>query len=294
MRHIFRSTAARTATALAFTGVLTAGAAAPAAHAAAPKRVVALTPFSANTMALLGAKPIAVGQALGGPNLFAPALRSVTKLPLSHPNGPNLEQLAKLKADYVFTGEAWSRGTAPMKRLGIRVANREPRAITDVPRQTARIGAAIGRGAAGKRLAATQTNQIHAALAGIRKHPKVLLVLGVGTTPYAFLPNSWGGNLIQRAGGTLITAGLKSSNGYARISDEYVVAQNPDIIIAIPHGNPDDLGEIATQLKSRPGWKTTRAARAGHVYISTDNTLLQPISGVASVLSSVRRTYLKN
>jgi iron complex transport system substrate-binding protein len=294
MRFTLRISAASVATAAVISACAAGGLGTTAAQAATPKRIVALTPFSANTMALLGVKPIAVGQALGGPNLFAPSLKGVKQLPLTHPAGPNLEQLAQLHADFAFTSQAWSRGTAPMKRIGIRVADREPRAVTDVPRQTARIGKAIGKTAAGAALAKTQTAQIHAALAGITKHPTVLLVLGVGSTPYAFLPNSWGGNLIQRAGGKLITAGLKSSDGYARISDEYVVAQNPDLIIALPHGAPDDLTKIANSLRTRPGWKTTRAARSGHVYISTDNTLLQPISGVASVLANVRKNYLKN
>jgi iron complex transport system substrate-binding protein len=245
-------------------------------------------------MALLGVMPVGVGQALGGPNLFSSSLKNVPRLPLSHPNGPNLEQLTKLKADYAFTSTAWARGTASMKRVGIRVANREPRAVTDVPRQTARIGKALGRAAKGRSLAKAQETAIHNALKGIKKHPKVMLVLGVGSTPYAFLPNSWGGNVIQRAGGTLITGGLKASSGYARISDEFVVAKNPDIIIAIPHGNPKDLPKIAKALAKRPGWKTTKAARGKHVYVSTDNTLLQPISGTASVLTMVRRSYLKN
>src|ERR1700712_2264453 len=101
---------------LAAAALLVFGVAAPAAGAAPPKRVVALTPFSANTMALLGKNPIAIGQALGGPNLFASALKGVPILPLSHPNGPNMEQLASLKADFVFTSDGWARGTASMKK----------------------------------------------------------------------------------------------------------------------------------------------------------------------------------
>ncbi len=59
----------------------------------APKRVVALTPFAANTMAYLGVKPIAVGQTLGGDRRLAPVLRPHGYSGCRHPNGPNLEQL---------------------------------------------------------------------------------------------------------------------------------------------------------------------------------------------------------
>ncbi|MFT4035942.1 MAG: ABC transporter substrate-binding protein [Patulibacter sp.] len=262
----------------------------PASGAATPKRIVALTPYSANTMALLGVKPIAVGQvSSGGSSVYSSKLAGVPRLPLSHPNGPNLEQLTQLDADFVFTSQAWSRGTAGMKRIGLRVAEREPSRVADVPRQTQRIANLLGRGAAGKRLAATQTRQINAAVKGIKKHPKVLLVLGVGNSPYAFLENSWGGDVVRNAGGQLITAGLKASGGFARISDEAVVARNPDVIIAVPHGAPEDIAKIAKQLRSRPGWRTTKAARNKRVYISTSNTLLQPISGAGATITSVRK-----
>ncbi|MBJ7471149.1 MAG: ABC transporter substrate-binding protein [Solirubrobacteraceae bacterium] len=260
-----------------------------------PKRVVALTPFSANTMASLGLRPIAVGQApSGGPSLYHPNLASTRRLPLSHPAGPNLEQLSSLRTDFVFTTDAWSRGTAGMKRLKIRVGNREPKTVADVPRQTQRIAKIMGKRSTGKRLAAAQRRAIAQASKNIKRRPKVLMVLGVGSTTYAFLPNSWGGDVVRRAGGALITGGLKASTGYARISDEFVVARNPDVIIAVPHGNPSDIDRIARNLGKRPGWRSTKAARNKRVYVSTSNTLLQPIVGVASTITSVRRSYLRN
>lgn len=261
-----------------------------AGAAKVPKRVVALTPYSANTMALLGVLPIAVGEVSSGDaSVYSSTLKNVKRIPLSHPSGPNLEQLTQLKADFAFTSQAWSRGTAGMKRIGLRVADREPRRVTDVPRATQRIANILGRSSQGKTLAKAQEAQIHAAEKGIKKHPKVLLVLGVGSSPYAFLENSWGGDVIKRAGGQLITAGLKNSGGYAKISDEAVVARNPDVIIAIPHGNPKDIPSIAKALRDRPGWRTTNAARNKKVFVSTSNTLLQPISGAGTTIAGVRR-----
>lgn len=269
---------------------------APAAvQAKTPKRVVALTPFSANTLALLGKRPVAVGEvSSGGSTVYDRSLSSVTRLPLTHPAGPNLEQLAKLRADFVFTSDAWARGTSGMKRLGLRVGNREPSRVSDVPRQTIRIGKLVGKTSAAKRVATIQRKQIAQVTKGIKRRPSVLLVLGVGSAPYAFLDNSWGGDVVRRAGGRLITGGLKRSGGFARISDEFVVAKNPDIIIAVPHGTPKNIERIAKQLRDRPGWRTTRAARNKRVYISTSNTLLQPIAGVASTILGVRKSYLKN
>lgn len=271
----------------------TALAAVPAPAAAAP-RTVALTPFSANTMSALGVRPVGVGQALGDKYLFDKGLRGVPILPLSHPSGPNMEQIAKLSPKLVFSAKAWTRGHPAMKKLGAKVVVEEPRKVGHVPAATRRIGALLGKRSAGNRLARNQEKLIKVATGTIKKRPKVLLVLGVGNTTEAFLPNSWGGNVIQRAGGRLITTGLKSSSGYARISDEAVVAANPDVIIIVPHGTPKSLRATAERLQKRPGWRTTRAARSGRVYVSANNHLLQPIVNVAASIVYARKAYLKN
>ncbi|MBF6619020.1 MAG: ABC transporter substrate-binding protein, partial [Patulibacter sp.] len=66
--------------------------------AKAPKRVVTLTPFTSNVTARLGVRPIAVG---AGYNSIpaASGLRGVPRLKLSHPAGPNLETLIRIKPD---------------------------------------------------------------------------------------------------------------------------------------------------------------------------------------------------
>ena len=55
--------------------------------------------------------PVGIGQTLGGRDRIAPALRGVTQLPLSHPNGPNLEQLAALNPQLVFSSPTWRAAT---------------------------------------------------------------------------------------------------------------------------------------------------------------------------------------
>ena len=125
---------------------------APAAEAA-PKRVVALNPFSANTVADLGVRPVAIGQIPSGDVLWSPRLRGVRRLPLSHPSGPNLEQLATLNPGLVLSSPAWSRGHRAMRRLGMKVAETEPRSVHATGAMIKRIGALIGKKAAAARMA---------------------------------------------------------------------------------------------------------------------------------------------
>jgi iron complex transport system substrate-binding protein len=271
-----------------------AGAAKQGGNDSAAKRVVALTPFSANALALMGVRPIAVGQTVGGESRLHPKLRDVPVLPLAHPNGPNLEQLASLRPELVFSSNTWRSGHAGMRALGIRVAEREPTRIGAVGSQIKRIGSLVGRKKKAASVAAKINGQVAKARRGIRSKPRVMLILGVGRTPYTFLANSWGGDLLRQAGAELLTGGYTAAGGFARISDEVVVANNPQIIIAVPHANPEDVPELAEYLRNNPAWQSTDAAQNGRVYVSTDNSLVQGGTDVARIIRQVRSQFLQN
>ena len=265
-----------------------------AAQAAPPKRIVALTPFAANTLAKLGVTPIAIGETLGGNERFSPKLKGVATLPLSHPNGPNLEQLASLDPDLVFSSQTWAKGNQAIENLGIDVVLHDPRSIDGALADTFKIGAIVGRKHYARDLLQSMRKQIERAEKGIEKRPKVMLILGVGRTPFTFLPNSWGGDIVSKAGGRLLTGGVSSGSGFERISDEVVVAENPDIIIAVPHANADDIPALTDYLEDNPAWASTKAAQNGRVHVSVDNSLLQAGTDIASTIRKVRRAYLKN
>jgi iron complex transport system substrate-binding protein len=285
---------AQSATAVLLTLVALALALPAASEAAAPKRVVALTPFAANTLAKLGVKPIAVGETLGGGERFSPQLDGVATLPLSHPNGPNLEQLASLDPDLVFSSRTWAKGNRAIESLGIDVVLHDPRSIDGALADTFKIGTIVGRKHYARDLLQQMRKQVESAGQGIRKRPKVMLLLGVGRTPFTFLPNSWGGDIVTKAGARLLTGGVDSSSGFERISDEVVVAEDPDVIIAVPHANADDIPSLTEYLRSNPAWSSTTAARSGQIYVSVDNSLLQAGTDIARTIRKVRRAYLKN
>jgi iron complex transport system substrate-binding protein len=267
---------------------------APAAQAAPPKRIVALTPFAANTLVKLGVTPVGIGQTLGGKERFSPKLKDVTTLPLSHPNGPNLEQLASLDPDLVFSSRTWAKGNESMGGLGIDVLIHEPFRLNGAFAQTIEIGAVVGRLKQAKALAAGMRKSVAQARKGIKERPTVMLILGVGRTPFTFLSNSWGGDIVTMAGGRLLTGGVESSSGFERISDEVVVAEDPDVIVAVPHANEDDIPSLTEYLRTNPAWATTSAVRNGRIHISVDNSLLQPGTDVARTIRKVRRVYLEN
>ena len=265
----------------------------PAGAQAAP-RIVALTPFGANTLAKLGVRPVAVGQTLGGRERISPKLKGVPVLTLSHPNGPNLEQLASLEPDVVLSSPTWAKGNESMGDLGIKVLIREPRLLRESYSQTLAIGRLVGRTKAAKALVKSQKKRVAQARKGIDSRPRVMVILGVGRTPFVFLPNSWGGDLVTKAGGELLTGGVESASGFERISDEVVVAEHPDVIIAVPHAEEDDIPSLAEYLRTNPAWAGTNAVENDRIYISVDNSLLQAGTDVTHTIRKVRRSYLDN
>jgi iron complex transport system substrate-binding protein len=295
MKLVFRSLKVSTpqsapalALALALAALL-----APAAQAA-PERIVALTPFTANTLVKLGVRPVGVGQTLGGQDRLSPKLKGVPVLPLSHPNGPNLEQLASLDPDLVFSSRTWAKGNESIGDLGIRVLVHEPFRLNGAFAQTLEIGALVGRRERARALVRSMKKSVAQARKGIEEHPTVMLILGVGRTPFVFLANSWGGDLVTQAGGKLLTGGVESSSGFERISDEVVIAEDPDVIVAVPHANEEDIPSLTEYLRTNPAWATTSAVRNGRIHISVDNSLLQAGTDVARTIRKVRRVYLEN
>lgn len=278
----------------------------PAGAASSSKRVVALTPFSANTLVGAGVRPVAIGQLAIGQKGLSPRLRKVRRLALSHPYGPNMEQIAQIDPDVVLSSGEWRKGSRTMRDLAITVREMDPLRALDVPNRQRAIGYAYGSRRLTDRLVRRTRAEISFALKGtrsnphpIRQRPRVLMLLGVGRTPYVFVNGSWGGSIARAAGADLLGGELKGvssvvSGGFVRVSDEYVVAQDPDVIIAVPHGNGKDVKAIAEYMRTNPAWSTTKAVKNNRVHVTMDEALLQPNVDVGDTIKRLRVAFLKN
>lgn len=271
-------------------------AAAPINAASSKKRIVALTPFSANTLVGVGVKPVAIGAMAVGHKGISPKLKGIKQLALSHPNGPNMEQIAQIDPDVVLTSEAWKKGSQTMRDLAITVREMDATSADQVPSKLRKLGYAYGTKKATDKLYKQTVKEIKFAKSGkpIKKRPRVLMVLGVGRTPYVFLDNSWGGSVVKAAGGKLLGSELKDSGGFVKVSDEYIVQQDPDVILAVPHGNASDIPSLSKYLQNNPAWATTKAVTSKNVYVTLDDALLQPNIDVGDTIKRVRVDFLKN
>lgn len=271
------------------------------ATAAGPKRIVALTPFTANVLAELGVRPVAIGNPPAGQQFLSSRLNGVPRLRLTHPSGPNLEQLLAVRPDLVLSSPTWRAGTARIQQRKIRVLDGvDPQRLATVPIGVQQIANSVGRSRHGKQIAARMNREIAASLRNIRKRPRVLVVMGLARYTIAFRAGTWAGDVVRQSGGQLLTDGLKPlaptgpATAVANLSNEEVVKRNPDVIIVIPHGKAQDIPSIAAYYRDFKPWRRTTAARKGQIYVPTDDQLLQASSNPARVIRMVRQQYLKN
>jgi iron complex transport system substrate-binding protein len=265
------------------------------ATAASKKRIVALTPFSANSLMYTGTKPVAIGAMAVGDKAMAPGLKKIKQLALSHPNGPNMEEIATIDPDVVLSASTWSKGAATMRDLAITVREMDAATVSQVPSKIRAIGNAYGNKKKTAAYAKKVSGQIdYASDRPYKSKPRVLLVLGVGRSPYIFLNRSWGGSLAKAAGASLLGGDLKGSGSFVKVSDEYVVAQDPDIIIGVPHGNAKDVPAIKAHMLENPAWSTTKAVQNKKVFVLGDDALLQPDVDAGNTIKRLRTQYLKN
>lgn len=251
-------------------------------------KIVSISPFATDVLAKVGKRPVAIGQVLSDKNRTPKKFSKVPVLPLSHPNGPNLERIAKINPTIIFSSTRWSKGTPAMKRLGARVVYVDPVNLGQAYKQAKKVGRIVKRKKPANKLVRRMRKQVRSARQGIRKRPRVMGILGIGRKPMTFLGNSWGGQMIKLAGGRLLTGGATNGGGFAPVSDEVVVAENPDAMIAVPHGTVTDIGAAVDYILENPAWQTVSAIENGMVFPSTDNRLLQAGTDVGKTIRIVR------
>jgi iron complex transport system substrate-binding protein len=107
------------------------------------------------------------------------------------------------------------------------------------------------------------------ALSGVTTQPKVYYELDATnpSKPYTAGPGNLVDQVITLAGGQNIGAAMKSP--WAEISQEEIIAQNPDIIIL----GDAAYGETPEKVAQRPGWNVLAAVANKKVFAFDDNLI---------------------
>ncbi|MEG0258548.1 MAG: heme ABC transporter substrate-binding protein IsdE [Lysinibacillus sp.] len=98
-----------------------------------------------------------------------------------------------------------------------------------------------------------------------KEGPRVLILLGIPGSYLVATENSYAGDLVKRAGGVNVMAGQDAE--YLSSNTEYLHSSNPDIILRLSHGMPDEVvAMFDEEFKTNDIWKHFNAVKNGKVY----------------------------
>lgn len=229
------------------------GAAPHAAPDSVPQRIVSLLPSATEAVCALGACTRLVG--VDEFSQDPPAVRHLPRLGRTWQ--PDVERILKLRPDLVLVG----RGPAQqrLQTAGLRVLEVDATTMAEVHRSLVDIDAALHQ-----HRAEALWQGMQARLQGIAQDvvrargdaPAPRVYLEVDAAMYAAGPQSFMGELLALLGAQNIAPAQAAS--FPRLSPEYVVRADPDVII-------QTYAASARDLASRPGWNQLRAVREGRV-----------------------------
>ncbi|HXX77086.1 MAG TPA: ABC transporter substrate-binding protein [Ktedonobacteraceae bacterium] len=240
-----------------------------------PQRIISLLPSTSEILGALHLQSRVVG--VDYYTSYPTDLASMTKV--SDANGKyNIEQIVALKPDLVLSYGGETKDTdAQLENLGMHIVDLPLSNFSQSLQQILLIGRLTSTENTAESVVnqlQQQIKQIKAAVAGTIA-PTVLLEVDDSTPgkPYVFGAGSFGNELLQDANGINIFQNNSSNGGYPQVTDEAIIAANPQYIILTE--DPSYGGNPAL-VYQRPNWNNIDAVKLHHVYRINVNIMQHP------------------
>jgi iron complex transport system substrate-binding protein len=255
--------------------------------ATAPQRIVSL---GATDSEILGAL-ISPNRVIGVDISTDYPADLAAKPKVTDSNGtPNVEAIVGMQPDLVlgFGGED-ATAEKQLVQLGIRVVDLPATNLDGSLTEIRLVGQLVHAEAAANALASSMQQQIAAVEQKVAGAPNVSVYMEVGYTPpppYAFGGGSFGDQMIAVAGGTNIFAGDTANGGYPQVSDEAIIAANPQVIVLT---EDPAYGGDPSAVAQRPGWSVIRAVKNGRIYTINPDLVQRPGPRIVQGLQQLAR-----
>jgi len=239
-------------------------AAAPA-RSAVPQRIVSLSPTATEDLFAIGAgsQVVAVDdQSNYPPNAPKTKLSGYT---------PNAEAIAGYRPDLVVVSANPSGLVTALGKLHIRTLLEPPATnLAGAYAQIERLGAVTGHAARAHALVQGLRRNIAQVVASVPKSAKRLTFYEeLSPDYYSATSKTFTGQVLTLLGlKDVADAADKTGSGYPKLSAEYIVAANPDLIVL---ADTKCCGQTAAKVKARPGWSSISALRDGGVIGVSDD-----------------------
>ncbi len=236
------------------------------------ERVVSLNPGLTEIICALGCEDRIVGR---DESSVFPA--SVSEKPVAGQNSydPNMEVLLEMAPDVVFADSMLSYNTEALKKLetaGLPVVIEEPSNVSRVKIVTSNFGLIFGKEEKAEEIneyIESYENLVNERVKDLTSSEKPAVFIEWYQPWQTFAEGSAGNEIIANAGGFNIASGI--ANSAPTLSPEYVVEQNPDIIVRMISG--DLIGNLTgfeatrSELLNRHGLGEVTAIKEERVYV---------------------------
>jgi iron complex transport system substrate-binding protein len=261
-----------------------------AAATAVPHRIVSLSPTATESLFAIGAgsQVIAVDDQSDYPK----------QAPRTSLSGftPNVEAIASYKPDLVVISFNPKGLSESLAKLGIRVVLQVPaQSLADAYAQIRQLGQLSGHVDAARTLVAKMKKRIAAVVAARKSSGNGRTVYHeLDPTLFSATSKTFIGRIYQLFGlRNIADAADTAGSGYPQLSAEYVIEQNPDLIVL---ADTVCCGQSPASVAARPGWDHIRAVRTGSIIRLNDSVasrwgprLVQLVQAVGRALARPER-----
>jgi len=253
-------------------------------------RLVSTAPHLTETLCAIGAGDLLVGRT----DVCDYPPETIKNLPVIGGFGtPWMEPLLTVRPTHVVeTILADPEIDNRLKRLTISVVHVPVTGLDDIPGALLQLGELTGHTTEATGLATKIREGLHDAgleSRALTHHPRVLLLLAPDTPITAGRP-AFVSELLELAGG--INVGRESLSDYYQFSLEWLITQDPDIILCL-FEMPDD--DPCSLFEQQIGWKALTAVRQRRVYTVPDlNTVSRPGPRVLEGLEQLKNLLARD
>lgn len=228
-------------------------------------RIAALSHYAVDPLIEMGCPPVARGDVKFE---LSEAAQKVHAISVRHMAGPNLEQLAALDTDLIIVSIVHAGFVDTIeKAVGTPVAILDPTSFDDLLKEIRLLGTITDHADEAETIANRLDEQVAKLLsASSGSTTRVYALFGAPGAFFAFMPDTYFGDVVSLVGGELVNAGEESKlfRGFSPFSVESALASDPDVIVLISHMAADQQLEMLAKF---PGWNALRAVREGRVVV---------------------------
>lgn len=230
-----------------------------------PVRIVSLSPTLTEDLYAIGAgkQVVAVDK-----DSDYPARAPRTKL---DGIAPNAEAIAKFHPDLVLISNDMAHIVSELRKLRIPVLVEPPATkLNQVYSEINRIGTVTGHAKKARALSASMKSRIARLVRSVPAQARTLSVYNeLSPDLYSATSKTFIGQVYKLFGlKNIADAADRTGSGYPQLSNEYVIAANPDLIVLA-----DDIccGQSPQTVAARPGWSTISAVEHRRVVPVNDD-----------------------